>query len=73
MKQSRNFSLCLATLVGCGALMSIACGNLPYKLNKVLAGTSGDAAFTAVDNLLQQQTFGKNADTLWTQYQDTAF
>ncbi|HEY1533901.1 MAG TPA: basic secretory protein-like protein, partial [Polyangiaceae bacterium] len=46
--------------------------NLPYKLNKVLAGTSGDAAFTAVDNLLQQ-TFGKNADTLWTQYQNTAF
>lgn len=46
--------------------------NLPYKLNKALAGTSGDASFTAVDTLLQQ-TFGKNADTLWTQYQNTAF
>ena len=46
--------------------------NLPYKLNKVLAGTSGDASFTAVDNLLMT-TFGKNADTLWAQYQSTAF
>jgi hypothetical protein len=46
--------------------------NLPYKLNKVLAGKSGDAAYTAVDGLLQQ-TFGKSADALWAEYQDTAF
>jgi hypothetical protein len=46
--------------------------DLPYKLNEVLAGKSGDSAFTAVDGLLQQ-TFGKSADQLWQEYQNTAF
>jgi hypothetical protein len=46
--------------------------NFPYKLNKALGGTSGDAAYTAVNNLLMQ-TFGKSADALWTEYQNTAF
>ncbi|HEX3698882.1 MAG TPA: basic secretory protein-like protein [Polyangia bacterium] len=46
--------------------------NFPYKLNKALAGTSGDASYTAVDNLLRQ-LFAKGADELWQQYQDTAF
>jgi hypothetical protein len=46
--------------------------DLPYKLNKALANTSGDGAYTAVDNLLKA-TFGKSADELWTEYQDTAF
>jgi hypothetical protein len=43
--------------------------NLPYKLNAALAGTNGDAAYTAVSNVLQA-TFGQNADALWTQYQN---
>lgn len=46
--------------------------NFPYKLNKALGNTSGDAAYTAVNNLLMQ-TFGKNADALWSEYQSTAF
>jgi hypothetical protein len=46
--------------------------DFPYKLNKVLAGKSGDDAYTAVDGLLQE-LFGKNADALWTEYQNTAF
>jgi hypothetical protein len=44
----------------------------PYKLNKALGGKSGEAAYTAVDQLLQQ-LFGKNAETLWDEYQSTAF
>jgi hypothetical protein len=46
--------------------------NFPYKLNKALANTSGDAAYTAVNNLLKQ-TFNRDADSLWKEYQDTAF
>lgn len=46
--------------------------DLPYKINKALAGTDGDEAFTAVDNLLKQ-TFGKSADELWAEYQEQAF
>ncbi len=46
--------------------------DLPYKLNLALAGTRDDASFTAVNNLLMK-TFGKDADTLWAQYQSTAF
>jgi hypothetical protein len=47
--------------------------DLPYKINKILAGKSGDSAsFAAVDGLLQD-TFGKSADELWSIYQDTAF
>ncbi len=46
--------------------------DLPYKLNKALANTNGDGAYTAVDNLLKA-TFNKSADELWTEYQDTAF
>jgi hypothetical protein len=46
--------------------------DFPYKLNKVLGGKSGEAAYTAVDQLLQQ-LFGKNAETLWDEYQATAF
>ncbi len=45
---------------------------LPYKLNKVLANTSDDASFTAVNKLLLD-TFGRDADSLWAEYQDTAF
>jgi hypothetical protein len=46
--------------------------DLPYKINKTLAGKSGDAAFNAVSALLQA-TFGKGPDDLWTEYQNTAF
>jgi hypothetical protein len=46
--------------------------DFPYKLNKVLGGKSGDAAYDAVDDLVQE-TFGKSADELWSIYQDTAF
>jgi hypothetical protein len=46
--------------------------DLPYKINKVLSGKSGDAAFDAVSTLLQT-TFGKGPDDLWTEYQNTAF
>ena len=46
--------------------------NFPYKLNKALGGTSGDASYTAVSNLLMQ-LFGKGPDELWTEYQNTAF
>jgi hypothetical protein len=46
--------------------------DFPYKLNKALGNTSGDASYTAVNNLLMQ-TFGKSADELWTEYQNTAF
>jgi hypothetical protein len=42
--------------------------DFPFKLNKALAGTSGDAAYTAVANLVQQQ-FGQSVDSLWAQYQ----
>jgi hypothetical protein len=37
-------------------------------MNKVLGTASGDAAYTAVSNLFQQ-TYGKNADELWAEYQ----
>ncbi len=48
--------------------------NLPYKLNIALKGIprDGDAAFNAVNKLLTD-TFGKNADSLWKEFQDTAF
>jgi hypothetical protein len=46
--------------------------DLPYKINKALAGKSGDAAFAAVSSLLQM-TFGKGPDELWVVYQNTAF
>jgi len=46
--------------------------DLPYKLNKALAGKSGDDAYTAVSSLLQA-TFGKGPDELWIVYQNTAF
>jgi hypothetical protein len=46
--------------------------DLPYKINKMLAGKSGDAAYDAVATLLQT-TFGKGPDELWTEYQNTAF
>jgi len=46
--------------------------NLPYKLNKALGNTQGEAAYTAVNDLLKQ-TFGRDADSLWTEYQNTAF
>jgi hypothetical protein len=46
--------------------------DFPYKLNAALAGTSGDGAYTAVDNLLQE-LFGQTADDLWDEYQATAF
>lgn len=46
--------------------------DFPYKLNKALGNTSGDAAYTAVNNLLML-TFGQSADALWTEYQNTAF
>ncbi|MEA2697874.1 MAG: hypothetical protein QOI66_2145 [Myxococcales bacterium] len=46
--------------------------DLPYKLNKALAGKSGDDAYAAVAALLQA-TFGKGPDELWTAYQNTAF
>jgi hypothetical protein len=45
---------------------------LPYKLNKALTNKSGDAAYTAVDDLLKQ-VFNRGADALWQEYQDTAF
>jgi Peptidase of plants and bacteria len=45
----------------------------PYKMNKALAGKSGDtASFNAVSTLIQQ-TFGKDVDSLWTQYQKEAY
>ncbi len=46
--------------------------DFPYKLNKALAGKSGDAAFTAVSDLTQQ-LFGKSPETLWTEYQKDAY
>jgi hypothetical protein len=46
--------------------------DLPYKINKVLGGKSGNAAFDAVSALLQT-TFGKGPDELWVEYQNTAF
>lgn len=45
---------------------------VPYKLNRALAGKSGNAAHTAVSDLVET-TFGKDVDTLWDEYQDTAF
>jgi hypothetical protein len=46
--------------------------DFPYKMNKALAGKSGDAAFTAVSGLIQT-TFGKSVDTLWDEYQQEAY
>ncbi len=46
--------------------------DFPYKLNKALAGKSGDAAFTAVSDLTQQ-LFQKSPETLWTEYQKDAY
>lgn len=46
--------------------------DLPYKLNKALADKQDDAAYTAVNDLLTQ-TFHRDADSLWQEYQDTAF
>lgn len=47
--------------------------DLPYKINKALAGKSGDAeSFGAVSALLQT-TFGKDVDTLWDEYQADAY
>jgi hypothetical protein len=46
--------------------------DFPYKLNKALAGKSGDDAYNAVSALLMAE-FGKGPDELWTQYQNTAF
>jgi hypothetical protein len=46
--------------------------DLPYKINKALAGKSGNASFDAVAALLQA-TFGKGPDDLWIEYQNTAF
>jgi hypothetical protein len=46
--------------------------DLPYKINKALAGVSGNASFTAVNKLLMT-TFGKSAEELWDEYQDQAF
>jgi hypothetical protein len=46
--------------------------DFPYKLNAALAGTGGDDAYTAVDDLVQD-LFGKTADELWSEYQSTAF
>jgi hypothetical protein len=46
--------------------------DLPYKINEVLGGTSGEASYTAVNNLLME-TFGRDAEDLWDEYQDTAF
>lgn len=46
--------------------------NFPYKLNKALANKSGDDAYTAVNDLLKA-TFNRDADSLWKEYQDTAF
>jgi hypothetical protein len=46
--------------------------DLPYEINKALAGKSGDASFDAVAALLQA-TFGKGPDELWQEYQQTAF
>ncbi|MDF3066931.1 MAG: Carbohydrate binding family 25 [Polyangiaceae bacterium] len=46
--------------------------DLPYKINKVLAGKSGDASFDAVAGLLQM-TFGKNVEQLWDEYQADAY
>jgi hypothetical protein len=46
--------------------------DFPYKMNKALAGKSGDAAFTAVSGLIQT-TFGKSVDALWTEYQADAY
>jgi hypothetical protein len=46
--------------------------DFPYKLNKALAGKSGEGAYTAVNDLLMQ-LFGKDAETLWDEYQETAF
>lgn len=43
--------------------------NLPYAINGVLAGTSGEGAYTAVANLLLA-TFGQDVDALWTAYQN---
>ena len=45
----------------------------PVKMNKALAGKSGDqASFDAVAALIQQ-LFGKDVDTLWAQYQKEAY
>jgi hypothetical protein len=46
--------------------------DFPYKMNKVLAGKSGDAAFTAMRELIQT-TFAKSVDTLWDEYQQDAY
>lgn len=46
--------------------------DFPYKLNQVLAGKSGNAAYTATSKLIQT-TFGKSVDDLWSEYQATAF
>ncbi|MET0384675.1 MAG: basic secretory protein-like protein [Polyangiales bacterium] len=45
---------------------------LPYKLNKALADKQGDAAYAAVEDLLEE-TFDRDVDSLWQEYQDTAF
>jgi hypothetical protein len=46
--------------------------DFPYKLNHAVAGKSDDAAYDAVSALIQT-TFGKDVDSLWTEYQQTAF
>jgi hypothetical protein len=46
--------------------------NFPYKMNKALAGKSGDASFDAVAALIQT-TFQKDVLTLWDEYQADAY
>jgi hypothetical protein len=46
--------------------------DFPYKMNKALAGKSGDASFDAVAALIQQ-LFQKDVDTLWDEYQADAY
>jgi hypothetical protein len=46
--------------------------DFPYELNKALGGKSGEGAYTAVNDLVMQ-LFGKSADELWDEYQETAF
>ncbi|HEX2870939.1 MAG TPA: basic secretory protein-like protein [Polyangiaceae bacterium] len=46
--------------------------DFPYKMNKALAGKSGDASFDAVAALIQQ-LFNKDVDTLWDEYQADAY
>jgi|GEM_PF-5013174 len=46
--------------------------DFPYKMNKALAGKSGDASFDAVAALIQT-TFNKDVLTLWDEYQADAY